>query len=110
MAIAESLDFRPNRSARGLVTGRLGNIGVLLPDVANPFYSPILVAIADIAQGRDLGVFLADSREDPRAEEHLCRRLVEQVDGLVLVSPRLSAARIAGHAQVRPTILGNRSE
>lgn len=110
MAIAQSLDFRPNRSARGLVTGRLGNIGVLLPDVANPFYGPILVAIADIAQGRDLGVFLADSREDPRSEEHLWRRLVEQVDGLVLVSPRMSAADIAAVAQERPTVLVNRIE
>ncbi|MGC0249468.1 LacI family DNA-binding transcriptional regulator [Pseudactinotalea sp. Z1748] len=108
LAIAESLDFRPNRTARGLVTGRLGNIGVLLPDVANPFYGPILVAIADIAQDRDLGVFLADSREDPRAEERLCRRLVEQVDGLVLVSTRMPSAKISAVAAQRDTVLVNR--
>lgn len=110
LAIAESLDFRPNRSARGLVTGRLGNIGVLLPDVTNPFYGPILGGIADLAQDQDLGVFLADSREDPRAEEHLCRRLVEQVDGLVLVSPRMPAGRISAVTQDRATVLVNRIE
>lgn len=108
LAVAASLDFRPNRSARGLVTGRLGNIGVLLPDVANPFYGPILVGIADIAQGRDLGVFLADSREDPQAEMELCRRLEEQVDGLLLVSARMPSDHVLDLARRRPTVLVNR--
>lgn len=110
LEIAESLDFRPSRTARGLVTGRLGNIGVLLPDVANPFYSPILAAIADIAQDRDLGVFLADSREDPAAEEQLSPRLAEQVDALVLVSPRMPTAQINELAERRHTVLVNRLE
>ncbi|HLS26752.1 MAG TPA: LacI family DNA-binding transcriptional regulator [Beutenbergiaceae bacterium] len=110
LQIAEALDFRPNRTARGLVTGRLGNIGVLLPDVANPFYSPILAAIADVAQDRDLGVFLADSREDPAAEEQLSRRLAEQVDAMVLVSPRMPTARIDDLAERRHTVLVNRLE
>lgn len=106
--IANALDFRPNRTARGLVTGRLDNIGVLLPDVANPFYAPILVGIGNLARERDLGVFLADTREDVKVEVELCRRLAEQVDGLVLVSARMPEDWLRVIAAAHPTVLVNR--
>jgi LacI family transcriptional regulator len=35
LASAESLGYRPNRVARGLITGRTGNIGVIVADIAN---------------------------------------------------------------------------
>ena len=36
LQVAEELGYQPNRAARGLVTGKTGNIGVVVPDVANP--------------------------------------------------------------------------
>ena len=108
LAVARALDFIPNRAARGLVTGRLGNVGVLVPDVANPFFGPIVAGIEEIAQARDMGVFLADSREDPDAELGLVRRLGQQADGVVLVASRLPDATLQEIATRTPTVLVNR--
>src|SRR5438552_3690596 len=37
LAAAEQLAYRPNPAARSLITGRTGNIGIIVPDLANPF-------------------------------------------------------------------------
>ncbi len=108
LEVARALDFMPNRAARGLVTGRLGNIGVLVPDVANPFFGPIVAGIEEVAQERDLGVFLADSREDVDTEVLLVRRLGQQVDGVVVVASRMPDATLVGLAERVPIVLVNR--
>src|SRR5690625_4241791 len=108
LAVARALDFIPNRAARGLVTGRPGNVGGLVPDVANPSFGPIVAGIEEIAQARDMGVFLADSREDPDAELGLVRRLGQQADGVVLVASRLPDATLQEIATRTPTVLVNR--
>lgn len=105
---AESLNFRPNLAARGLATGKLGNVGVLLPDVSNPFFGPIVAGIAQVAQERRFGMFLADSREDPSVEPELVARLSQQVDGLILIASRLEDDDVRVFAQRRPTVLVNR--
>src|SRR5699024_9134692 len=71
LAAAAALDYHPSQAARGLVTGRLGTVGVVLPDVTNAYFTPILAGIEHRAQTRGLGVLLADSREDVRAEREL---------------------------------------
>src|SRR6266702_2790568 len=38
----EQLGYQPNRAARGLITGRTGNIGLVVPDLANPFFPAVL--------------------------------------------------------------------
>ncbi|WP_324649398.1 LacI family DNA-binding transcriptional regulator [Georgenia sp. H159] len=108
LEVAQALEFTPNRAARGLVTGRLGNVGVLVPDVANPFFGPIVAGIEQVAQGRDMGVFLADSREDPDAEVHLVRRLGQQVDGVILVASRMPDESLLSLAERVPIVLVNR--
>src|SRR5690625_1107854 len=89
LEVAAALEFHPNRAARGLVTGKLGNVGVLVPDLTNPFFAPILAGIEEVAQSRDMGVFVADTREDVDAEGRLITRLSQQVDGVVLVASRM---------------------
>ena len=42
---AERLGYRPNRAARGLITGKTGNLGLLVPDLANPFFSSVVKGI-----------------------------------------------------------------
>src|SRR5690625_5381679 len=41
LTTARELGYAPNRAARGLATGRTGVIGMLVPDVANPFFPPL---------------------------------------------------------------------
>jgi LacI family transcriptional regulator len=87
---AERLDYAPNRAARGLITGRTGNLGVIVPDLANPFFPGVVKGVQARAHDADYAVFLADSDEDSAAEGNLVRVLANQVDGLILCSPRMS--------------------
>jgi LacI family transcriptional regulator len=90
LATAESLGYRPNRAARALITGRTHNIGLIVADVANPFFPPLIKAAESQARQRDYHVFVADTNEDPAVEEELVHALAKQVDGIVLCSPRMS--------------------
>lgn len=85
---AERLGYAPNRAARGLITGRTGNLGLIVPDLANPFFPSVVKGVQAKAREADYAVFLADTDEDPAAEVGLVRALAKQVDGLILCSPR----------------------
>jgi LacI family transcriptional regulator len=85
---AQRLGYAPNRAARGLITGRTGNLGLIVPDLANPFFPSVVKGVQAKAREADYAVFLADTDEDPAAEIGLIRVLAKQVDGLILCSPR----------------------
>jgi LacI family transcriptional regulator, galactose operon repressor len=105
---AERLGFAPNRAARGLITGRTGNLGLIVPDLANPFFPGVVKGIQAKARESDYAVFLADSDEDPSLESGLVRALAKQIDGLILCSPRASDEEIKDFAANTTLILVNR--
>src|SRR5918992_3927021 len=107
LRVAEDLGYQPNRAARGLVTGRTGNIGVVVPDVANPFFSAVLKGCAARAREARLVVFLADAAEDPRIEVEVVGAMAKQVDGIVLCSPREDTTQLERLAGVAPLVLVN---
>jgi DNA-binding LacI/PurR family transcriptional regulator len=94
IAVARQLGYEPNRAARSLITGRTGFIGAVVPDVANPFFLGVLKGIQAAARERGHHVLLADTSEDPVAEAELISSISRQVDGLILLSSRLSVARL----------------
>jgi len=108
LAVSRSLGYTPSRTARGLVTGRTANIGVVLPDVTNPFFAPVLAAVESAAEAQDRGVFLGDSREDPAAELRIAQRMASQADGILLVSSRLPDDEVLALAARVPVVLANR--
>jgi LacI family transcriptional regulator len=81
----EELDYRPNAVARTLKTRRTNTIGVLVPDVTNPFFNRLVKAIGAAAGAAGYQLLFASCEEDP-AEE--ARRLEafrrSQVDGLII--------------------------
>ncbi|WP_244606420.1 LacI family DNA-binding transcriptional regulator [Arsenicitalea aurantiaca] len=107
-AIAKTLGYVPNHTARALSTGRHGNLALIVTDVANPFFPPLIRAAQMEADGSDFCVFLGNSDENPRQEDKLVDRFVSQVEGLILVGSRLGAERIQHHAGRRPLVLINR--
>lgn len=107
-AMAEHLGYRPNRAARGLITGRTGNLGLILPDLANPFFPSIVKGIQQQAHKSDYQVFVADTDEQPEAEIGLVRALAKQVDGIILCSPRMSTTDLREAAGLTPLTLLNR--
>ncbi len=105
---AEELGYRPNPAARALITGRTHNLGLIVADIANPFFPPLIKAAEGHARGRDYRVFVADTDEDPAVERELVLALSKQVDGIVLCSPRMTTAQIEQLSRDVPLVVVNR--
>jgi LacI family transcriptional regulator len=107
-ACAEQLGYRPNRAARALITGRTFNIGLIVADIANPFFPPLIKAAESQARRHDHHIFVADTNEDAVVEEYLVRALAKQVDGVLLCSPRMSNSLIEQLSREVPLVVVNR--
>jgi DNA-binding LacI/PurR family transcriptional regulator len=105
---AQRLGYAPNRAARGLITGRTGNLGLIVPDLANPFFPSVVKGVQAKAREADYAVFLSDTDEDPSAEAGLVRILAKQVDGLILCSPRAPEEEIRALAESTTLVMANR--
>ncbi|SEG89977.1 transcriptional regulator, LacI family [Actinacidiphila yanglinensis] len=85
-AAIDALGFRRNDSARLLRTRRTASVGLVLEDLADPFYAALSRAVEDVARSHGALLFTGSSAEDPRREQELvlafCAR---RVDGLVVV-------------------------
>lgn len=85
-AISE-LGYRPSRVARRLRVehGRSSLIGLVLPDIQNPFFADLARGVEDVAGERGYAVFLGNSDEDPAKEaRYLDVMRAESVDGVIL--------------------------
>lgn len=87
-AIARELGYRPNRAASLLRAGRTATIGLLVPDLENPYFASLAKGVQARARDNEFAVLVADSDESPRREAGLLAQLAQQVDGLVIASPR----------------------
>lgn len=108
LAHAERLGYRPNRAARALITGRTYNLGLIVADIANPFFPPMIKAAGSQARMRDCHIFVADTNEDPAVEEELVRAMAKQVDGVLLCGPRMSNTVIEELSHQVPLVVVNR--
>src|SRR2546422_6621981 len=83
-AIAE-LGYVPSRLARGLSRQRTGTLAVIVPDVANPFFTAIVRAAEEVARRADYRVILCDTRADLSIErEAIGEMLAQRVEGIVI--------------------------
>jgi LacI family transcriptional regulator len=87
-AAVRDLGFVPNRAARGLITGRTGNVAVIVPDITNPHFASLVRSVERSARHGDLQVLLVDTGEHPDEEVRAVRSLSREVDGFIIVSPR----------------------
>lgn len=105
---ARQMGYVPNRAAQALSTGQHGNIALIVPDIANPFFPPLIRAAQLAADAADFCIFLGDSDETAAREEMLAQKFAVQVAGFILASPRSPAERIHALARRRPLVLVNR--
>ncbi len=86
LTAAKELNYRPSKAALGVRLGRYKTIGLVVPDLHNPFY-PVLADYLDqavAAHGYDL--ILEHSRNDLAAEQHSFQSILDrQVDGVALI-------------------------
>lgn len=92
---AERLGYRPSRVARALASSKSSTLGIVLPDMANPFFAILAKAATDVARAADKNVFIMNTDEDPRVELAALESLRgEEIDGVIVAGSRLPEARL----------------
>jgi LacI family transcriptional regulator len=88
-AAAAQLGYRPNSIARGLKTNRSYTIGVLIPDLTNPLFPPILRGIEDRLGAAGYTPLVANTDNDPERERVDWQAMrARQVDGIIAATAR----------------------
>lgn len=87
LAVIEQLDFVPNSAAASLRRGSNRLIGLVVPDITNPFYSEIARGVTAAADDHRYGVILCNSRDDPARELDQLEMLAEHRAAGALVVP-----------------------
>lgn len=83
----KELDYSPNRYARVLKRQRTGVIGVLAPDISNPFFSQLLRGVENVAYRHDYLVLTCDAENSLEKENRYIEILIEErVEGVILIS------------------------
>ncbi|MBA2417826.1 MAG: LacI family DNA-binding transcriptional regulator [Nocardioidaceae bacterium] len=90
------LDYRPSATARGLRTGRHMAVGVVVPDIANPFFAAVTWGIENVIAPAGLQVAIANSGESVSHEAELVGELRRRVDGVIL-SPATETDTVPKH-------------
>jgi LacI family transcriptional regulator len=87
---AEELGYRPNPIARGLKTSRSFTVGVLVPDLMNPLFPPIVRGIDDRLGAAGYTSLIANTDNDPDRERQDFEAMrARQVDGFITATARL---------------------
>ncbi|GGE26018.1 LacI family transcriptional regulator [Marinithermofilum abyssi] len=83
----EELNYLPNVIARSMVMKRTETIGVIVPDIANPFFPEVIKGIEEQARDSGYTLFLANTDESVEKERQLLHALRERrVDGLIVTT------------------------
>lgn len=105
---ANELGYHANLAARSLSTGRASHIGLVIPDLENPFFASVAKGVQSYARQIGYAVFIADTDENPAQETELVSQLSPQVDGVILCSPRSESEVIYQLIGKTPLVLLNR--
>ena len=85
---ASELGYRPSQQARSLRQDETRSIGLLIPDLANPTFLPLLRGVERAARERGYVVLIADGQRSAEVQTEALERFFSQhVDGLVLAGP-----------------------
>lgn len=108
---ADGLGYRANGMARALKLQRSLSIGMVVPDITNPFFPPAVRGAQDVLDQSGYSLLLASSDNDAdKARRHVAAMLEAQVDGLLLAmavreDPLVNELRANG----TPLVLVNRT-
>jgi LacI family transcriptional regulator len=94
LAVAGRMGYSPNGIARGLVKKATNTIGLVIPDILNPFYPGVACGIEDKALKGGYSVFFCNTNHDKKREIQSLKLLAEKrVDGII-VAPGLDDSDI----------------
>jgi LacI family transcriptional regulator len=102
--------YRPNQLASSLRRMRTDTVGIVVPDLTNPFFAALVHRLEDLAAEDGYQILLCGSNEDEaREQDRLQTLLSRQIDGLVMAPARDETAALqANRARLPPTVLMDR--
>lgn len=99
LAAAERIGYRANALARSMSTGVSQTLGVIVADIANPFFGGVVRGISDASRARGFDTLVLSTHEDLDEEIAATNVLIDKrVDGIIVASAALDAAS-AGHIE-----------
>jgi LacI family transcriptional regulator len=110
LAAADSLGYRPNTVARSLRTRRSHTVGVLIPDLTNPLFPPIVRGIEDRLAADGYVALIGNTDSDAERERLVFERmLARHVDGFVVATARFRSPLLSEAVEADvPVVLVNR--
>ena len=110
-AAVERLGYVPNAAARSLKTGKTHLIGVLLANIAHPYWSAVLAGVEDACQRAGYGAIVSSAADRADVEhDYLQAFLKQRVDGILLNPAHADPATVAAWAALRvPVVLIDRT-
>jgi LacI family transcriptional regulator len=97
---ARKLGYRPHPLARGLRTNRTMSVGVVIPDVENPLFGPIIAGVESVLVEEGYSVLIGNADRGPGHADSLVEDMLERhVDGLILATPGREVSESARNAQ-----------
>lgn len=82
----KALDYKPHIIAQSLRSARTRTIGVLIPDISNPYFMYLIRSLEKVMRSHGYSILLASSDNDPVRELEMLRVLEMRVDGIVLAT------------------------
>lgn len=106
-AAIDMLGYRPNAVARGLASKKTKTIGVIVPDVSDPYVAELVRGIEDIANMYKYHIILCNSDAQEHREHDLIGTMWEkQVDGLLFMTHKITADTVKVFEQAQlPVVL-----
>jgi len=95
--IAKKLGYTPNRIARGLSLGKFNTVGLIIPDLHNPFYSALITEIEAELIKRDHDLIIEDTHLDFLSEKLCLNKIINrQIDGIIInpINPDIFKAQL----------------
>lgn len=91
-AAAEKLNYRPNSMAQALRTGSSKTIGIIVPDLSNPFFSDVYGALETAAAREGYSTMFMASHQDPAKElDRVAKLIARDVDAILIASAHPTA-------------------
>jgi DNA-binding LacI/PurR family transcriptional regulator len=109
LAVAHELGYRPNVLARGLARGRSFALGVIVPDLGNPFFADVVSGAERVAGSAGYALLLCGAAERS-AGEHLATLVSRQIDGVIIDAVNAAALDEAALAGVNVVLVDETSE
>lgn len=104
--LVEEMGYRPSEIARGLATRQTSTLGLVVPDIANPFFAQFARGAEDAAFETGYGVFLINTAEDIEREIAALDSLQQkEIDGVILCSSRLPLDEVEAYTERFPALV-----